>query len=48
MGSVKLRKVGEDLVILLPDEIVEKYNLKDGDTLSLTVSDIGFREKKQI
>ena len=36
MYEVKVEKVGESLGIVLPQEILEELNLREGDRLSMT------------
>ena len=41
MYEVKVEKVGESLGIVLPREILEEFNLKEGDRLSVTKTSDG-------
>lgn len=42
MKKVKLRKVGNSYGLTLPKEILEKYNLKEGEELYVVESNHGF------
>lgn len=42
MKKVKLRKVGNSYGLTLPKEILEKYNIKEGEDLYVIESDHGF------
>lgn len=43
MYEVKIEKVGESLGIVLPQEILEELNLKEGDRLSATKTSEGLQ-----
>lgn len=42
MKSIKLRKVGNSFGFTVPKEIIEKYNLKEGEELHLIEKNDGF------
>ncbi|AZO94880.1 AbrB/MazE/SpoVT family DNA-binding domain-containing protein [Halocella sp. SP3-1] len=42
MKSIKLRKVGNSFSFTVPKELVEKYNLKEGEELHLIENNDGF------
>lgn len=42
MKSIKLRKVGNSFGFTVPKEIVEKYNLKEGEELHVIEKNDGF------
>ncbi len=35
MSSIKIRKVGNSLGLILPKEVIERLNLKEGDSLQI-------------
>jgi len=43
MKKVKLRKVGNSYGLTLPRELLEKYNIKEGDELYIVESSDGFK-----
>jgi len=42
MKSIKLRKVGNSFGFTVPKEIIEKYNLKEGEELHVIEKNDGF------
>lgn len=42
MKKVKLRKVGNSFGLTLPKELLEKYNIKEGEELYVVESSHGF------
>lgn len=42
MKSIKLRKVGNSFGLTIPKELIEKYNLKEGEKLHVIESNDGF------
>lgn len=42
MKSIKLRKVGNSFGFTVPKELIEKYNLKEGEELHVLESNEGF------
>ena len=42
MKSIKLRKVGNSFGLTIPKELIEKYNLKEGEILHVIESNDGF------
>ncbi|MBS3897678.1 MAG: AbrB/MazE/SpoVT family DNA-binding domain-containing protein [Dethiobacter sp.] len=42
MKKVKLRKVGNSYGLTLPKELLEKYNIKEGEELYVVESSYGF------
>lgn len=42
MKSIKLRKVGNSFGFTVPKELVEKYNLKEGEELHIIEKNDGF------
>ncbi len=42
MKSIKLRKVGNSFGFTVPKELIEKYNLKEGEELHLIENKDGF------
>jgi putative addiction module antidote len=42
MKKVKLRKVGNSYGLTLPKELLEKYNIKEGEELYVVESNHGF------
>ncbi len=43
MKQVKLRKVGNSYGFTLPKELLEKYNLKEGEALYIVENNDGFK-----
>ncbi len=43
MKQVKLRKVGNSYGVTLPKELLEKYNVKEGETLYIVENPDGFK-----
>ncbi len=43
MKTVKLRKVGNSYGLTLPKELLEKYNLKEGEALYIVEGQDGFK-----
>ena len=43
MVSLKVTKLGESVGIILPDDVLERVKLSEGDTLFLTESEEGLR-----
>ncbi len=43
MKTVKLRKVGNSYGLTLPKELLEKYNLKEGEALYIVEGRDGFK-----
>ena len=41
--QIKLRKVGNSIGTTFPKEVLEKFNLSEGDTLSLVVMEDGIK-----
>ena len=41
--QIKLRKVGNSIGTTFPKEILDKFNLREGDTLSLIVMEDGIK-----
>ena len=42
MKSIKLRKVGNSFGFTVPKELIEKYNLKEGEELHVIENNDGF------
>ena len=42
MKSIKLRKVGNSFGFTIPKELIEKYNLKEGEKLHIIENNDGF------
>lgn len=42
MKSIKLRKVGNSFGFTVPKELIEKYNLKEGEELHVIENNEGF------
>lgn len=42
MKTVKLRRMGNSFVFTVPNELIEKYNFKDGQELYVVESNKGF------
>jgi putative addiction module antidote len=43
MKSIKLRKVGNSYGFTIPKELMEKYNLKEGEELHVIENNDGFK-----
>ena len=43
MTSLKIRKIGNSLGVVLPKELLEQLNAGEGDTLSVQREENGFR-----
>jgi len=43
MKTIKLRKVGNSFGFTIPKEIMEKYNLKEGEELHVIENNDGFK-----
>ena len=43
MQTIKLRKVGNSFGFTIPKEIMEKYNLKEGEELHVIENNDGFK-----
>ena len=43
MYAVKVQKVGESLVITLPEEVIQQLNIGEGDSLVLTETPDGIK-----
>ncbi len=41
--QIKLQKVGNSIGTMIPKEILDKFNLKEGDTLTLVVMEDGIK-----
>ena len=42
MTKLKIRKIGNSLGVVLPKEVLEKMNVKEGDMLNVAATETGF------